>query len=90
MDQQTPPAGASERRAAIIGNVNQKPGKCGPFVMAADTLEGNKVVDPAGDELGTIDHIMLDIVGGRIAYAVLAMGGFLGIGEKLHALPWSR
>ena len=52
MDQQTPPAGASERRAAIIGNVNQKPGKCGPFVMAADTLEGNKVVDPAGDELG--------------------------------------
>ncbi|MBV8271584.1 MAG: PRC-barrel domain-containing protein [Cupriavidus sp.] len=92
MDPQTPPADAEEalaRRVAIIGDVKQKSRGCGPFVMAADTLEGNKVIDPSGEEIGTIDHIMLDIVGGRIAYAVLAMGGFLGIGEKLHALPWS-
>ncbi|MEN7528223.1 MULTISPECIES: PRC-barrel domain-containing protein [unclassified Cupriavidus] len=93
LDPQVPPqspSAAQARGASIIGDAEQKNGiGCGPFVMAADTLEGNKVVDPSGEEIGTIDHIMLDVLGGRIAYAVLAMGGFLGIGEKLHALPWS-
>src|SRR5262245_35383246 len=83
------PPGTPPRGAAIIGGADQNPSGCGPCVMASDTREGNRVVDPSGQELGTIDHIMLDVIGGRIAYAVLAMGGFLGIGEKLHALPWS-
>lgn len=84
------PDGDPERRgASIVGGVDDSSAGPGPFVMAADTLEGNKVVDPSGAEIGTIDHIMLDVIGGRVAYAVLAMGGFLGIGEKLHALPWS-
>lgn len=90
MDPQVPPpSGTPARGASIIGDVDQNGVGCGPFVMASDTLEGNKVVDPSGEEIGTIDHIMLDVLGGRIAYAVLAMGGFLGIGERLHALPWS-
>ncbi|MGO4280308.1 PRC-barrel domain-containing protein [Cupriavidus sp. OV038] len=84
-----PPGGPGTKGAAIIGGAEQHSAGPGPFVMASDTLEGNKVVDPSGEEIGTIDHIMLDVLGGRIAYAVLAMGGFLGIGEKLHALPWS-
>ena len=84
-----PPPGGPVRGAAIIGDVDQTGAGCGPFVMASDTLEGNKVVDPSGEEIGTIDHIMLDVLGGRIAYAVLAMGGFLGIGERRHAVPWS-
>lgn len=83
------PRGTAPEGAAIVGEVDPNPHGPGPFVMAADTLEGNRVVDPAGDDLGTIDHIMVDVMGGRIAYAVLAMGGFLGIGEKLFALPWS-
>lgn len=89
IDPQVPPSGTPARGASIIGDVDQNMAGCGPFVMASDTLEGNKVVDPSGEEIGTIDHIMLDVLGGRIAYAVMAMGGFLGIGEKLHALPWS-
>jgi sporulation protein YlmC with PRC-barrel domain len=60
----------------------------GPRVMAASTLEGDDVVNLAGDKLGTLDEIMIDVPTGRIAYAVLASGGFLGIGDKLLAIPW--
>ena len=60
----------------------------GPYVMAADTLEGNKVVNADGDNLGDIEHIMVDVPSGRIAYAVLSFGGFLGMGDKLFAIPW--
>jgi hypothetical protein len=61
----------------------------GPRIMAADTLEGNTVRNRAGDSLGSIEHIMLDVPTGRIAYAVLSFGGFLGLGDKLFAVPWS-
>ena len=60
----------------------------GPFVMSADTLEGDNVVNAKGEDLGKIEAIMLDVPGGRIAYAVLSFGGFLGIGDKLFAIPW--
>jgi sporulation protein YlmC with PRC-barrel domain len=60
----------------------------GPYVMSADTLEGDKVVNAKGEDLGRIENIMLDVPGGRIAYAVLSFGGFLGIGDKLFAIPW--
>ncbi len=60
----------------------------GPQVMAAETLTGDEVVNSAGDKLGKIESIMLDVSSGRIAYAVLSSGGFLGIGDKLFAIPW--
>jgi sporulation protein YlmC with PRC-barrel domain len=60
----------------------------GPYVMAADTLENTKVVNADGDDLGKIEHIMLDVPSGRVAYAVLSFGGFLGMGSKLFAIPW--
>lgn len=60
----------------------------GPQIMAADTLAGNDVVNSHGELLGEIEHIMLDVPKGRIAYAVLSFGGFLGLGEKLFAIPW--
>ncbi len=60
----------------------------GPEIMAAATLTGNDVVNAAGEDLGEIEHIMLDVPRGRIAYAVLSFGGFLGMGEKLFAIPW--
>lgn len=61
----------------------------GPEVMAASSFEGENVINHRGDTLGEIEEIMLDVRGGRIAYAVLAVGGFLGIGEKYFAIPWS-
>lgn len=60
----------------------------GPRIMAADTLEGDKVKNRAGEDLGTLEHIMLDVPSGRIAYGVLSFGGFLGMGDKLFAIPW--
>jgi hypothetical protein len=60
-----------------------------PVVLAADTLTGNKVVNPQDQDLGTIEHLMIDLSTGRIAYAVLSFGGFLGLGDKLFAIPWS-
>ena len=60
----------------------------GPEVMDAATLIGDKVVNAAGDNLGKIEAIMLDVTSGRIAYAVLSFGGFLGMGSKLFAIPW--
>ena len=60
----------------------------GPRVMAASTLESDDVVSPTGEKLGDIKEIMIDVPTGRVAYAVLSVGGFLGIGEKLIAIPW--
>jgi sporulation protein YlmC with PRC-barrel domain len=60
----------------------------GPNVMNAATLCGDSVVNAAGEDLGKIEAIMLDVTTGRIAYAVLSFGGFLGMGTKLFALPW--
>lgn len=61
----------------------------GPRLMGADTLLGNDVCNPQDDKLGDIKEIMLDMRTGRVAYAVLSFGGFLGMGEKLFAVPWS-
>lgn len=60
----------------------------GPALMGADTLIGNDVVNAQEEDLGDIKEIMLDMRTGRVAYAVLSFGGFLGIGEKLFAVPW--
>ena len=60
----------------------------GPHLMGADTLLGNDVVNTMDENLGDIKEIMLDMRTGRVSYAVLSFGGFLGMGEKLFAVPW--
>jgi len=75
--------------AAIVGqSESDNDSGPGPEIMAADTLKGNDVYNAAGDNLGEIEAIMLDVQAGRIAYVVLSFGGFLGFGEKLFAIPW--
>jgi sporulation protein YlmC with PRC-barrel domain len=58
------------------------------FTLSATTLIGDRVVNRAGEDLGKIEELMIDISEGRIAYAVLSFGGFLKIGEKYFAIPW--
>ena len=58
-------------------------------VLSASTLSGDHVQNAAGEDLGKVDEIMIDIVSGKVAYAVLSFGGFLRMGNKLFALPWS-
>jgi sporulation protein YlmC with PRC-barrel domain len=57
--------------------------------LSATTLVGDSVRNMAGEDLGTIKDIMLDLDSGHIAYAVLSFGGFLGLGDKLFAVPWN-
>ena len=59
------------------------------FLPADDTLIGNNVYNHKDEALGDIKEIMLDINIGKAAYAVLSFGGFLGIADKLFAVPWS-
>lgn len=61
----------------------------GPQVMAADTLQGDSVMNDADEDLGKITDIMIDVPTGRVAYAVMSVGGMLGIGDKLFAIPWA-
>nr|WP_316639547.1 PRC-barrel domain-containing protein [uncultured Roseateles sp.] len=61
----------------------------GPELMGANTLTGNDVYNSAGDDLGDIKEFMLDMHRGHVAYAVLSFGGFMGMGDKLFAVPWS-
>ncbi len=56
--------------------------------LSASSLIGNDVRNGVGDDLGDVKDIMIDVETGTIAYAVLDMGGFLGIGNKLFAVPW--
>ncbi|AOJ76893.1 PRC-barrel domain-containing protein [Burkholderia ubonensis] len=76
-------------QARIIGKGAATAAGPGPDVMAAGTLEGDKVVTTDGDDVGRIKEIMLDVDSGRVAYAVLSSGGLLGIGDKLLAIPWN-
>jgi sporulation protein YlmC with PRC-barrel domain len=57
--------------------------------LGASTLQGDKVVNLEGQDIGKIEELMIDVVSGRVAYAVLSFGGLLGMGSKLFALPWS-
>ena len=58
-----------------------------PRLLSATTLEGTNVKNRAGKDVGEIEDLMIDIESGSVAYAVLSFGGFLGIGEKLFAVP---
>ena len=60
----------------------------GPQLMGANTLIGNDVYSQNNEDLGDIKEIMLDTNSGKVCYAVLSYGGFLGMGEKLFAVPW--
>jgi len=60
----------------------------GPALMGADTLIGDSVANGQDEDLGDIKEIMIDMRSGQVAYAVLSFGGFLGMGEKLFAVPW--
>ena len=57
--------------------------------LGASSLIHDKVVNLEGQDIGQIEELMIDVTTGRVAYAVLAFGGFLGIGNKYFALPWS-
>lgn len=64
-------------------------GTSSTMVSSAD-VNGTEVYSRSGDHLGEIDHLMIDKTSGQIAYAVMSFGGFLGIGEGHHTIPWKK
>jgi hypothetical protein len=57
-------------------------------LISSEDVEGTNVYDPAGTKIGDIDHLMIDKVSGRVIYAVMSFGGFLGLGHSHYPIPW--
>ena len=58
-------------------------------LIAGARVAGTDVYNTAGDHLGEIYDVMLDKLTGKVAYAIMSFGGFLGLGDRYHALPWN-
>ena len=58
-------------------------------LIGSDKVEGTAVYNPQGEKLGSVHTLMIDKVSGKVAYAVMSFGGFMGIGDRYHPLPWS-
>jgi sporulation protein YlmC with PRC-barrel domain len=58
-----------------------------PRVLSASSLKGTTVRNLSDEDIGKIKDLMIDWENGSVAYAVLSFGGFLGLGEKLFAVP---
>lgn len=58
-----------------------------PRVLTSTSLVGTKVKNMGGENIGEISDITIDVESGKVAYAVLSFGGFLGLGDKLFAIP---
>ncbi len=57
-------------------------------LIASDKVEGSAVYNRQDEHLGTVHNLMIDKTSGKVAYAVMSFGGFLGMGESYHPLPW--
>ena len=58
-------------------------------LISADKVVGTTVYNRQGDHLGLVYGLMINKLNGRIAYAIMSFGGFLGMGESYHPLPWT-
>lgn len=58
-------------------------------LISSEDVEGTKVYSPNREQIGTIDHLMIDKVSGKVTYAVMSFGGFLGLGHSHYPVPWA-
>jgi hypothetical protein len=58
-------------------------------LISSEDVEDTNVYSLAGKKIGDIDHLMIDKVSGRVTYAVMSFGGFLGLGHSHYPIPWS-
>ena len=57
-------------------------------LIGSDKVEGTAVYGANDTEIGSIERVMIDKLSGKVSYAVLSFGGFLGIGDEYYPLPW--
>ena len=58
-------------------------------LISSNRVQGTEVYGAGGEHVGEIDHLMIEKVSGRVAYAVMSFGGFLGMGKDFHPIPWN-
>jgi PRC-barrel domain len=58
------------------------------LLISSEDVEGTNVYDVNGEKIGEIDHLMIAKFSGRVTYAVMSFGGFLGLGHSHYPLPW--
>jgi hypothetical protein len=71
---------------ATTTSVNQKETTS---LIGSDKVEGTAVYGPDRGKIGSLERVMIDKLSGKVAYAVLSFGGFLGMGEDYYPVPWS-
>ena len=59
------------------------------ILISSDKVDGTAVYGSDGEKIGSIEHLMIDKISGKVAYAVLTFGGFMGFGEDFYPIPWS-
>ena len=57
-------------------------------LISSEDVEGTNVYDMKGTKIGEVDHLMIDKVSGRVTYAVMSFGGFIGLGHSHYPVPW--
>jgi hypothetical protein len=62
----------------------------GKALIESDRVEGTAVYDQDARRVGTIKRLMIDKLSGQVAYAVMSFEGLLGLGDKVHAIPWGK
>jgi sporulation protein YlmC with PRC-barrel domain len=75
--------------AAAQNTRNDKNNDANMTVSRAEKLVGTKVKNPAGQDLGKVEDLVIDLATGKVRCGILSFGGFLGIGDKLFAVPFS-
>jgi hypothetical protein len=57
-------------------------------LISSDKVQGTAVFGPDSQKIGSIERVMIEKINGKVSYAVLSFGGFLGIGDDYYPLPW--
>lgn len=57
-------------------------------LISSERVQGTTVYGMDGRQIGEIDHLMIEKISGKVAYAVMSFGGFLGLGESHYPIPW--
>jgi hypothetical protein len=59
-------------------------------LIGSDKVEGTAIYGADKRKIGTVQRVMIDKISGKVAYAVVSFGGFLGMGEEYYPMPWSK
>ena len=71
-----------------LANLNNEPQLQSGLTVEASAITGTKVMNLQGEDLGHVEEVVIDAINGRVAYLVISIGGFMGMGETHYSVPW--